>query len=526
MGVKVTERGIWRAIGWTREVKGDGTSLLARHPLKLGRLEGQFNTDPGGENHLRVTAEDDEGCLFVNGEFVSCFDISGYPDADEVQMASVHGDAKYRGLVVRPILPLGVATPTPVPTPTPTPVPTAIPTPTPVPTPTPRPSLPRAEIGFDPYKVMAEDAERELRRLARKDPWLAGKLRAEPWVIEGTNYPALIALGQASTNIREQVTRLKDHPAIQDGINEQEAMILTTARKTASDVGDGEGGIHRHATIGSLLDSEQTDIEVRTINLPLAGEVGLAIIRPFPSDACADPLTMDYIEYSVHTIEDFMGFTFPMNPVVFLFDLSDSGGGQRFDTFINIGADASRECARGHASRAGGLEQWLQLMAHEAAHHYWHYSDGDPPGWLVEGAAVFLSHIVIDNLHLSLEEIEEQYLQRANAPCTLVDSISELEGRGNPSNKDWYRHNDCVYVLGMLVLHDLHKNMDEVTFRQGFRRLYLAAHGVIPQDRECQREVFRGYYGCVVKEAFQAYVPEEDWAAIEEIFDRHYGSIE
>ena len=524
IGIKVFSQGRWNVNGWTREIREDGGSLLTRVPIRGGRLSGRLDSSRGGENLLRVTIEGDEGCFFLNEEFVSCFDISGYTVADKIEMASSRADTYYKGVVVRPILPVGAPTPTPVPTPSPTLVPTA--TPTPAPAPTPRPHLPPAQVNFDPHRIMAEEAARALMRLAAKDPWLADRLKAEPWVVEGTNYPALIALGEASISIREHVTRLKDHPAIQDGISEQEAMILATAGGTAIDVGDGKGGIARHATIGSLLDPEQTDIEVRTINLPLAEEVELAIIRPFPSDACADPLTMDYIEQSVRTIEDFMGFAFPMNPVVFLFDLNSTGGGQRFDTYINIGADASRECVRGHSRRAGGVEQWLQLLAHEAAHHYWYYSDGDPSDWLVEGAAVFMSHVVIDNLHLSLGAIEQQYLERANAPCTLVDSISELEGRGYPSDDDWWRHNDCKYVLGMLFLHDLHKNMDEVAFRQGFRRLYLAAHDVIPQDRECQREVFRGHYGCVVKEAFQAYVPEDDSAAVEEIFTRHYGSIE
>lgn len=399
-----------------------------------------------------------------------------------------------------------------------------VPTPTTAPTatPGPRPSLPPSQVDFDPHQTMAAEAERALKALESRDPRLAEKLREAPWVTGGTNYPAMIALGHMSIFNEQYVVPINDHPALQDGISYRESVVLTTARNTAVESVDHTGQITSNATIRSLLDPQETDIELRSITLPLAGEVGLAIIRPFPSDACADPLTMDYIEESVRTIEHFMGAAFPMDPVVFLFDLNTTGGGERYGTYIRIGAGDSRECARGHGSRIGGVEEWLQLLAHEAAHHYWHFGEGDPPGWLVEGAAVFMAHVVSEKLDLPLGEIEHHYTQRANLPCTLVDSLSELEAL--PYTGFDYR--DCMYVLGMLVLHDLHKNMDEVTFRQGFRRLYLATQGAIPQTRDCQRDIFRGHYGCVVKEAFQAHVPTDQWPAFEEVFTRHYGSLD
>ena len=102
--IKVISRGMWRAEGriFVEDERGRYSTWL---PIRAGYLDGSLNTEPGGENHLRVTAEDDEGCLFINGDFVSCFDISGYDDTDRVELSSNYGDVWYRGLVVRSILP-------------------------------------------------------------------------------------------------------------------------------------------------------------------------------------------------------------------------------------------------------------------------------------------------------------------------------------------------------------------------------------------------------------------------------------
>ena len=117
----------WRVVGWTPKVDKDGSIIVTRVPIKGGWLDGPFNTDRGGENHLRLTTLDDEGCLFVNDEFVSCFDISGYKITDEVRVASKYADVYYEGVVVRPILAPGATTvPTPTSSPTPTPRPAPI----------------------------------------------------------------------------------------------------------------------------------------------------------------------------------------------------------------------------------------------------------------------------------------------------------------------------------------------------------------------------------------------------------------
>lgn len=507
--IKVHSGRFWNVNGWT------GDTHLVEVFVKSGPLDGPFNTDPSAENHLRITAVGDEGCIFVNEEFVSCFDISAYPVAGRISVASKRGDVRYRGVIVRPVLAPGA---TAVPTATPTP----IPTPTPVPTPAPRPFLPPTQVDFDQYQVMESEASRALERIATVDAEFATRLRGELWVVERRNYPALVSLGELAyySNTKVILKKLVNHTSFEDGISAREAMILATANYTAVDILNREGDeISRPAIIGALLDPEQTDLEVRTITLPLAGEVDLAIIRPHPLDACKKDFAMDTVERSVRTIEEFMGVPFPVRPVVFLFT-DTTGGGVRHDTFIQLHMGEGKECGR--LSFSVSLENALTgLIAHETAHHYWFKG----PDWLFESAAEFMGFLVQDKLHLTVEEVEALWLQAQGQSCTLVGTIAEFEALGKPEHWDW-NYADCQYSQGRRLLHDLYRNMDDVTFRQAFRRLYLATQDAIPNDDvACQKAVFAGHYGCVVKEAFQTYAPQGEWPAFKEIFDRHYGSI-
>ena len=68
-------------------------------------MEGLFNTLPKRENHIRVTAWGDQGCLYVNEELVSCFDISSFPSRGNISVASRYGDVFYKEFKIRPILP-------------------------------------------------------------------------------------------------------------------------------------------------------------------------------------------------------------------------------------------------------------------------------------------------------------------------------------------------------------------------------------------------------------------------------------
>ena len=102
------------------------------------------------------------------------------------------------------------------------------------------------------------------------------------------------------------------HPTISDGVTDQEAKILATLTTAADPVGYY---LDDHDLLDKLLDPEQVTLEGRTITLPLAGETDITIIRTRPRT----DLTMDFLEHSVRSIEEFMGRPFPRRQVIYLF---------------------------------------------------------------------------------------------------------------------------------------------------------------------------------------------------------------
>ena len=311
------------------------------------------------------------------------------------------------------------------------------------------------------------------------------RLIEEPWVVEGRNYQALQSLRLLKNNHLETLDKIMSHPTISDGITDQEAKILATLTTAADPVGYY---LDDHNLLDKLLDPEQVTLEERTITLPLAGETDITIIRTRPG---ADR-TMDFLEHSVRSIEEFMGLPFPQRQVILLF-VRAPGGGIHQGTHVQIRAN----------ERVTSGRSMLEILAHEASHYYW----TGLPGWLVEGAATFMESVVKDTPHGS----------RGLEPCRLAQTIAELEDLvPDPMSFDYH---DCEYTLGARLFHDLYRNMDSTTFRLAFRRLYLHT-ALNVSDDECDN------YGttiCHVKEAFITYVPEETRSVVEDVVTRRYG---
>ena len=211
---------------------------------------------------------------------------------------------------------------------------------------------------------------------------------------------------------------------------------------------------------------------------------------------------MDLLEHSVRSIEEFMGLPFPRRQVIYLF-VAAPGGGKNLSTHVQIRVD--EQLFSSERVRAGAM---LSLLAHEASHYYWRGF----PGWMAEGAAVFMEIVVADRLHDPIETVLlEQY-----QPCRLAQTIAEFEAL--EPDPDSFDYHDCLYTWGPLLFHDLYHNMDETAFRLAFRRLYL--HTVFGVPDECDDSATTI---CHVKEAFKTYVPEEARSVVEDVITRWNG---
>ena len=192
-------------------------------------------------------------------------------------------------------------------------------------------------------------------------------------------------------------------------------------------------------------------MEERVIELPLAGETDLAIIRTGPGAE----RSMDLLEHSVLHAEEFMGVPFPTNYVGWLVGdaVTPTFGGNYYGTHI-VTLPKYDVDDGGHEAEFTG-----SLIAHEVAHYYW----SGNRGWVDEGVADFMGS-------LSENARAGQPMEVTNNPCAYARTIAELETLDPAIGESEYT---CNYALGERLFVDLYRSLDEDSFREGLRDLYL-----------------------------------------------------
>ena len=253
---------------------------------------------------------------------------------------------------------------------------------------------------------------------------------------------AVESLSQMAYFYLPSLRRLLQHSAIRDGITDDEARI----------VGLLAGEYEAHPSLAdTLLDPTATEVEERKITLPLAGDVTLAIIRT----GSGAKRSMDLLEDAVRASESLMGEPFPAQYVPLLFTDVVGGdfGGSHNGNYIAILPRYDVADGNADAHYAG------MVIAHEVAHYYWR--GGQP--WMDEGAAEFTA-IFIEYLRT------ERPLEPYNYPCGHNQTIHYLEGRSYYSTDVAYI---CYYAAGERFFLYLYNLLDEETFWEGFRSLYL-----------------------------------------------------
>ena len=238
---------------------------------------------------------------------------------------------------------------------------------------------------------------------------------------------------------RSYLRQVLSHATLRNGIGDENKSLVAVLHSVVQE---------RPGLLESLLDPRKTFVEERTIVLPRAGEVLLAVVHTRPGTF----RTMDILENSLRVQEEFMQEAFPKKFVGLLVaDATDAAGGGG---------------AGGIIIDPGGEED-VYLIAHELAHTYWAYGKS----WIVEGGAEVLAMVS-----------GHRPLNRQNMPwrtCFLARSLSEIEridlqaitdGSQIPGH---FPSGNCPYILGLGLFVDLYESLGDQLFRQGFRNLYL-----------------------------------------------------
>ena len=282
--------------------------------------------------------------------------------------------------------------------------------------------------------------------MANMDAGAARRIVDMPFLetIEPPDKSAIASLRLLAAFRPEVFVNVMSNTALRDGIADDEAPIVATLNGVA----ETNPGL-----IDVLLDDSNVFLELRSITLPLAGEVVLSIIRTGPGAATS----MDLLEHSVRGVEEFMGLPLPTNYVGLLYEdaVYGANAGANFGTHIAIlpkydVADGSHEA-----------EFNPSAIAHEVAHYYW----GGNEDWMDEGAADFMAS-VIDGARTG------RPIAVTNAPCGHTGSLAELENLGISVGDIEFR---CNYSLGERLFVDLYRTLGHERFQQGFRDLYLAS---------------------------------------------------
>ena len=240
--------------------------------------------------------------------------------------------------------------------------------------------------------------------------------------------------------------RLMEHPALSDGITDEEAKIVVLLGTTNAKHPESVPILLNYLHNGTGVYKEE-----RTLSLPHSGEVLLAVIR-LRNRATAN---MDYFETAVRKVEGYMREPLPTNYVVWFFDesVSEGAGGTHSGTHIT-------SLPKFDDPDDTAYERAPMHIAHEVGHYYW--TGGASLRWISEGGADLVS-IISENIRV------DRPLEAHRTPCPYFTSIRQVE-LADPERVDPRAR--CYYSLGQRLWLDLHRTLGGEPFRQAFSSLY------------------------------------------------------
>ena len=260
--------------------------------------------------------------------------------------------------------------------------------------------------------------------------------------IEPADVSAMESLARMAEFRENAIERVMMHPSIAGGITDALTPIVAMLNGVAK---------VKPALIDTLLDPNSVSLERRSINLPLTGEVDLAIVRTRPGA----PRSMDLLEHSVRSSEELMGKPLPTRYVGLLYEDAVSGGfaGTNFGTHVAVLPEYDVD----HGSYEAQFAP--HNIAHEVAHYYW----SGNANWIDEGIADFMAS-TIENRRT------KKPVGVTNGPCIYAQTIAELEVLApDPDTDDEF---GCNYSLGERLFVDIYRAIGEDEIWRGLRDLY------------------------------------------------------
>ena len=267
--------------------------------------------------------------------------------------------------------------------------------------------------------------------------------------VEPADNAALQAIWSVHQNDPNAFWFIMNHSTIRSWITDQWSPIIASLPGPRQPP-RGRYGISEQL-IDQLLDPNTVTVEHRTIVLPRAGHVSIAIVRTKPGSE----QSMERLVHAIEAAEMFMEEPFPAKHVTLLFtDWPDGSKVVAINNYHSLTIGTALDVGDGspEASQAD------YIIAHETAHFYW-VGHRD---WLDEGAAELMARA-------ATAASSEPYRPQWVCGNPEVGTIKDLETLLlHPDLPDY----SCNYAMGLRQLIETRNDMGEAEFMSWLRGKY------------------------------------------------------
>ena len=280
-----------------------------------------------------------------------------------------------------------------------------------------------------------------LSNLNVRNPEATNAVLAMPFLASITETDTLVLKGLSYRAYTNTLTTFLQHPTVQDGITDDEAVLVTAATT-----------IPNPDYIGTILAPRNTVVETIQTSSTHTPNLTISIVR-LGARRITDSSAI--IAEAVEYVEQAMGIPLPTSHVIVLLD--DSAVIDQF-AGTNYG-QAIAYLREGEDGDAWQKTAFRQSMVHEVAHYFWRGSED----WIDEGMAN-----TIDNTFAVTQGFPTEMTATQPQSCTLttLEQLSTL----NPDHT--HPQHRCNYYLGEKLFMELQGAQSADSFRRAITNLH------------------------------------------------------
>ena len=306
-------------------------------------------------------------------------------------------------------------------------------------------------------------AIQQLMYLSYRDKEATRKVAEMPFLESVTEADALLIDGLHGRWHRGTLSGFMNHPAVADGITDNETVFAVAATI-----------IDDNSQLGRVLNPGSATVETIQTASSRTPNLSISIVRAGTRKVTDSSKT---VEEAVKYVEEEMGLPLPTNHVIVLLDdtgvIADFAG-------VNYG-QAIGYLKKGEDGTDWDRASFRKGMVHEVAHYFWRGSED----WIDEGIANTIEYNFARDKGLPPEMMAAD--QRGCTIKTLENLSRTNPEQGSPQFQ-------CNYYLSERLFLDLQFAQGQERFGNGLRRLYQTSLNFRENDEEAGLDEIRNSF--------------------------------